>query len=261
MTRGHSLSISMSFHSEGQPNHFGAPVAAKRTFKTPGFLGSTRRGGSCYVEELTVVPHCNGTHTECVGHIVDDDFFMTSCDVKTLLPCYLMTLTPKRFEGLPEPESYPMSNIQDDLVLSRADLKNALSDALIPNFQALVIRTAPNHPEKKVKVYTDKEKVPYFTNEAMQMIDRLGINHLLVDLPSIDRGNDDGRLSNHRIYWRQPADFHSIMKETMTNRTITEMIYVDDFIDDGLYLLNIQFPAIETDAVPSRPIIYPTEQL
>ena len=115
--------------------------------------------------------------------------------------------------------------------------------------------------EKKVKVYTDKEKVPYFTNEAMQMIDRLGVSHLLVDLPSIDRGNDDGRLSNHRIYWRQPADFHSIMKETMTNRTITEMIYVDDFIDDGLYLLNIQFPAIETDAVPSRPIIYPTEQL
>ena len=40
------------------------------------------------------------------------------------------------------------------------------------------------------------------------------------------------------------------------NFTITEMIYVDDKIKDGHYLLNLQIPSFVSDAAPSRPIIY-----
>ena len=36
------------------------------------FVGDTRAGGSCNCEILTLAPHCNGTHTECVGHVTDD---------------------------------------------------------------------------------------------------------------------------------------------------------------------------------------------
>ncbi len=36
------------------------------------FLGDTRSGGSCNAEVLTLTPHCNGTHTECIGHITDE---------------------------------------------------------------------------------------------------------------------------------------------------------------------------------------------
>ncbi|MDQ7051231.1 MAG: hypothetical protein Q9M92_17585 [Enterobacterales bacterium] len=43
----------------------------------------------------------------------------------------------------------------------------------------------------------------------------------------------------------------------MSHKTISEMVYVDNAIDDGLYLCDLQVPAIETDAVPSRPILYP----
>jgi hypothetical protein len=35
------------------------------------------------------------------------------------------------------------------------------------------------------------------------------------------------------------------------------MIFVEDDIDDGSYLLSIQIPAFMSDAAPSRPVIYP----
>jgi hypothetical protein len=38
--------------------------------------------------------------------------------------------------------------------------------------------------------------------------------------------------------------------------TITELIYVPDGVEDGLYLLNLQVPNLRTDAVPSRPVLY-----
>jgi hypothetical protein len=35
------------------------------------------------------------------------------------------------------------------------------------------------------------------------------------------------------------------------------MIYVDDAVPDGVYLLNLQLPVMATDAVPSNPVIFP----
>jgi hypothetical protein len=34
------------------------------------------------------------------------------------------------------------------------------------------------------------------------------------------------------------------------------MIYVPENIEDGIYLLNIQIASFETDASPSKPILY-----
>jgi hypothetical protein len=34
------------------------------------------------------------------------------------------------------------------------------------------------------------------------------------------------------------------------------MIFVDNHIEDGSYLLNLQIPAFVSDAAPSRPIIF-----
>ena len=54
-----------------QPNHFGVPQAKQTTFEGGGFVGDTSRGGGCNVDVLQMIPHCNGTHSETVGHIVD----------------------------------------------------------------------------------------------------------------------------------------------------------------------------------------------
>jgi hypothetical protein len=76
--------------------------------------------------------------------------------------------------------------------------------------------------------------------------------HLLVDLPSVDREEDGGALACHHAYWGYPANIR-------TEATISEMIFVDNEIVDGLYCLYIQPPAFAMDAAPSRPIIYPTQ--
>jgi len=39
------------------------------------------------------------------------------------------------------------------------------------------------------------------------------------------------------------------------------MIFVDDNIPDGKYLLMIQIPAFVSDAAPSRPIIFDINEL
>jgi len=64
---------------------------------------------------------------------------------------------------------------------------------------------------------------------------------------------DDGHLSCHNIFWDTKDKKYN--SETM-NYTITEMIYVDNKIDDGRYLLNLQIPSFVSDAAPSRPIIF-----
>ena len=82
------------------------------------------------------------------------------------------------------------------------------------------------------------------------------VSHLLVDLPSIDKMQDDGLLTNHHAYWRVPAGTHKLTPAAAVNKTVTEMIFAEDAIQDGVYLLNLQAPAFASDAAPSRPVIF-----
>ena len=66
-----SIAIPLDFAGP-QPSCFDAPRADARPLRAGSFVGDTRAGGSCNCEILTLAPHCNGTHTECVGHVTDD---------------------------------------------------------------------------------------------------------------------------------------------------------------------------------------------
>ena len=67
------LPIAVPLDFDGpQPGFHGAPAAASRPLRGGNFIGDTREGGSCNCDQVTLVPHCNGTHTECVGHLTDD---------------------------------------------------------------------------------------------------------------------------------------------------------------------------------------------
>ena len=103
-----------------------------------------------------------------------------------------------------------------------------------------------------------KEDPSFFSIEAMEYIVSLGVEHLLVDTPSVDRLLDDGHLSTHNIFWETKGkEFNTNAK----NKTITEMIFVSENIQDGNYLLNLQIPAFVSDAAPSRPILYKVNDL
>jgi hypothetical protein len=69
----------------------------------------------------------------------------------------------------------------------------------------------------------------------------------------VDRLFDEGHLSAHNIFWETKGKKFNLAAQ---NKTITEMIFVPDLLDDGHYLLNLQIPAFVSDAAPSRPIVY-----
>ncbi len=237
-----SLAIPLRFDGP-QPNFFGAPEASARPWNGEGFTGDTRHGGGCNVAEIRLVPHCNGTHTETAGHILDTDYPVFGALAQSLMPAAVISLAVLS-EG-------------DNFLITRDALAGAMAGLAPGDAAALVIRTLPNDPAKKSMVYDDARPPPFFTNEAMSYLADGAIRHLLVDLPSIDPMRDGGKLANHRIFWNVPPGTHEAAPDTRLDRTITEMIFVDDGIADGLYLLNLQAPAFATHAAPSHPVIYP----
>ena len=103
---------------------------------------------------------------------------------------------------------------------------------------------------------------PYFEPEALAYLRDLRVVHMLTDFPSVDPEEDDGRLAAHHEWWGLPQ--RSQVGNTVKideghprfSSTITELIFVPDSVEDGIYMLNFQVPNLMTDAVPSRPVIY-----
>jgi kynurenine formamidase len=253
-----SLAIPLDFDGP-QPSFFGAPRAAAAPVELPGFIGDTRQGGSCNVRELRLVPHCNGTHTETVGHIVREAVYVGEALAQTLFPARLITVAPcgagETDEGggrLKDPE---------DRVITRRALRERLESVGRAELQALLVRTSPNDASKIHRDYGGKDRPPYFTAEAMAYVVERGVEHLLVDVPSLDPMHDEGRLANHRLFWELAEDQKTLGADVRVHKTVTEMIFVPDDLSDGLYLLDLQVPAFLSDAAPSRPLVYPLEPI
>jgi hypothetical protein len=103
------------------------------------------------------------------------------------------------------------------------------------------------------------ERAPYFTHAAIRLLVVLGVQHLVVDFPSLDRLNDEGLLSNHRLYWNVPQHSLEPVAESRMGASVTEFVYVPDAVPDGKYLLNLQVAPFVSDAAPSRPVLYPVQ--
>ncbi len=248
------LDISISLNFKGaQPSAYGAEKAASKPCQAGDLVGDTRSGGSCNFEEYTFIPHCNGTHTECVGHLTDERIAVHNCLKDSLSAATLVTIEP--VNALESEETYAVDLDSADKLITGFALQNALANANRDFLQALIVRTLPNDANKAARDYV-KNPPPFFSTEAITFIAEKRIKHLLVDLPSIDRTFDGGKLSNHRIFWNVAAQSRQINKFTRLNSTITEMIFVPDSISDGSFLLNLQIPSFASDAAPSRPILF-----
>ncbi len=258
LTRPVSLAIPLQFDGP-QPNHFGASPATANVLVAGSFVGDTCRGGSCNVEQLQLVPHCNGTHTESAGHILDTPEAIGANLAAGLAPAKLITVDP--VTGYRGPDGYLAGLEPDDAVITLDQLQAQISEEEYRHLDSLVIRTLPNTPDKLTAEYGDSHQPPFFTNDAARWLADSSITHLLVDFPSIDKMYDDGHLSNHRLFWRIAPGSRKSAPDSRLERTVTEMIYVDPAINDGLYLLNLQIPAFVSDAAPCRPLLYPLEPL
>lgn len=232
LAEGIDISIALSHGQEG-PNCFYAPLFEAVPLKAGDFIGDTRHGAPVNFYNVRLNPHGNGTHTECVGHIATERISVN----QSLKTCHgianLVSIYPQQMEN-------------GDRVITADQLHSNLDGKVACD--ALIVRTMPNHKDKMSRIYSGTNP-PYFDKEAIAAIIQNKYTHLLVDLPSIDREEDGGQLTGHKTFWNYPAEIN-------TQRTITEMIFVPDFIKDGTYFFNIQIPPFELDAASSRVFLY-----
>lgn len=242
---GHDISIPLRFNA-AQPTFFGAAPASEQPLAAGSFVGDVRQGGSCNCSVHTFVPHCNGTHTECVGHITRERMSVRNLAVHHLSAAMLITVEPQ-----------PASDIDGDRVITRQLLQSRVGEHRLADYRALVVRTSPNDESKLTRNYDRDPPPPYFTADAMSWVVEHGIDTLVVDLPSIDRAQDGGRLAAHRIFWGMPEGGTSGALAARAHATVTEMAFIPNAVADGPYLLNLQIPPFMSDAAPSRPILLP----
>jgi len=186
-------------------------------------------------------PHAHGTHTECLGHITRDFYSINQCLKQFFFTAQLISVHPE--------------SMGEDLVITKEQVANALGTTLP---QAIIIRTLPNLKTKLHLNYSNTNP-PYLEESAAVYIREMGIEHLLIDLPSVDREHDEGKLVAHKAFWNV-KDVNQVNGDARFNCTITEMIYVDEKVKDGSYILNLQFASFENDASPSKPILYKIEK-
>lgn len=251
----YDISIPLDFHGP-QPSHFGADAAIAEAMRVGSFVGDTRKGGSCNAEVITVNAHCNGTHTECVGHVTRERIAVSEVLEESLMPAALVSIEPVSALDCGE-HCVPRPDRKDRLISARAlgEAWSRLPGAVYP---ALVVRSLPNSPDKRERKYLPESAHPWFTLDAIDLLVECGVRHLLLDTPSLDRYEDGGQLAAHRRFWgmRQQDDEAGAARR---GATVTEMIFVDDAIDDGRYLLNLQVAPFVSDAAPSRPLLYPVK--
>lgn len=189
-------------------------------------------------------PHGHGTHTECLGHITNDFYSINQSLKQFFFFAKLITIEPEK--------------IGEDLVITKEHISTSLNgtNASTPlsKTEALVIRTLPNQKNKKSRKYSNTNP-PYLSEEAAIFIRESEIQHLLIDLPSVDKEDDEGKLLAHKAFWNV-KDTLNLNADARLNATITEMIYVPDEIEDGNYILNLQIASFENDASPSKPLLF-----
>jgi kynurenine formamidase len=217
------------------PNCFWAPAVEIWPVVAGDFIGDTTKGGAVNFKNITLNPHGNGTHTECVGHISTEKFTINDCLRRFHFLAKLVTLYPTRLDN-------------GDRIILKKQVEDMMK---LGEAEALILRTLPNDDDKRSRNYSGTNP-PYLHHEAVEYLVQCGIEHLLLDLPSVDREEDGGKLLSHRAFWRYGYAADQIRK----NCTITEMIFVDNHIQDGLYLLNLQIASLELDASPSKPVVY-----
>lgn len=201
------------------------------------WVGKVSEGSSTNFNNIFFNPHGHGTHTECLGHITRDFYSVNQALKQFFFMAELVSVQPEA-QG-------------EDFVITKAQIEKALSGKTP---EAIVIRTFPNDSNKTSKNYSNTNP-PYLEEAAAVFIRECGIKHLLIDMPSVDRESDEGRLVSHKAFWNV-KDINNLNADARHDATITEMVYVNDAVKDGSYLLNLQIASFENDASPSKPVLY-----
>jgi hypothetical protein len=250
--RAVSLARTLDFAAP-HPRAFGAPAATSSPLVVGDFNGEVARGASCNCRSVTLVPHCNGTHTESAAHLTRETVLLEGLVPLAPLPALLLSVAPMAATASNE-SADPAPRAGDRLVTAHAIARawegmrqqGGPDSGMGAAPRVLVLRTGP-----------DADAQPaYLTLEAMRLLVARGIEHLVVELPSVDRSDDDGRLGAHRVFFGLPPGSVRLAEATRPAATITELAAVPAHCPDGACAVQLQLAAWSGDAVPSRPVWY-----
>lgn len=229
-----SKPIDISIPLRGKPENVTAWYVNPPKF-TPvmenGFIGDVNLGGAVNFRNIFFNPHGHGTHTECVGHISKEPYTINQCLTQFFCYAKLVSIIPYNVDG--------------DSIITFEQIKKVWSNN---EADAIIIRTLPNSDSKLTKQYSNTNPT-FIHHEAMQYLIENGVQHLLIDTPSVDKEQDHGKLLAHHVFWEYPEN-------PRLDRTITELIFVDNTIADDNYILQFQIASFENDASPSKPVLY-----
>ena len=285
MGTGTDASISTSPYDPEhlQPSAFDLPFACAAPFTSGDFTASVDSGASINCAVISsLCAHSNGTHTECVGHVLPGRVTLGGLarafgtPPGGLIPAILLSVRP---EMLGESgDEYAPGN-SSDRVISFCSVSRALDTlagglaamhgngalagvphALLAAGGGVCLRTIPNTFLKRSARWSHAA-APYLTPAALSLLLALGACHIAVDLPSLDREEDGGELLSHRMWWSLPHrgepsalpnTFAATAASNGAKRLVTELAFFPDTCEDGIYLLNIAVAPIDMDAAPSR---------
>jgi kynurenine formamidase len=219
------------------PNCFYAPFFDARPFRSGDFIGSIEKGAPVNFYNISMNPHGNGTHTECVRHIANVPVTIHECLQNFHFVGELISVFPQLM-----PNGDKVITAESLAVLG----KTAATDVLI-------LRTLPNDEGKMDKNYSGNNPT-YVEKEAITLFNSWGVKHLMLDLPSVDREEDGGKLEGHHMFWKNGDEW-------FTEKTITEMVFVPNQIKDGIYLVQISVISLQLDVSPSKILLYEMKEV
>ncbi len=193
------------------------------------WVASVEKGSPVNFYNIKFNPHGNGSHTETVGHISPNRESVNHCLKQHHLMAFVVHLSPQPVDG--------------DRVIKLEDLKKKNIDW--QGLDALIVRTG----DYGLGHDFSGTNAPYFEPELLAYVRDKGIQHFLVDLPSVDKEEDGGKLLAHHAFWNYPEN-------PRLDATISELLRIPAIVKEGLYLLNLQTAAFENDAAPCRPIVF-----
>jgi len=195
--------------------------------------GSVALGGAVNFFNVSFNPHAHGTHTETAGHITLERHSINAHFKNPYTKSVLLTVTP--IDGVVTIDEF------------HAQWKKASSEHWLDHVESVILRTE-QHEGGLSREYSNTNW-PYLAPEIGAFLRSSGVDHLVIDQPSVDQEEDGGALACHRSFWG-PTPLESL------HRTITELAHIPAEVPDGAYLLNLQVAPLDNDAAPSRPILY-----
>lgn len=194
------------------------------------WVGEVKQGAAVNFRNVYFNPHGHCTHTETLGHITP-----------ALEPIHRLF---RDFFCFASVVSVEPDEVDEDRMITLEKLSGCCPEPA----EALIIRTLPNLSSKKTSDYS-RTNPPYLQPEAATWLRECGVRHLLIDTPSVDREEDGGKLLSHHAFWNVPD-------APRYDCTISELIFVPDEVEDGLWFMNLQVAPFANDAAPSRPLLF-----